>query len=386
MEKLGQLRARAEADRTLGPHRRRHPAEPVGAGLPRRAAAARVVPRRAVHPDAVRARQGRRARLPARGVGAAVGSATAVLTKLLGAQMLKDVQTFVAALDTVFGGFRERADAHLPAAAGARDGVPRGRRARARRAARGLVLRRAAGRGADAAGRPGAQPGAHGAAAEELSAARALAAAEDLEECGRRRALAAGAAAAARRPDAAPASGSSALADAVHRGAPAGPGGRGAGAARRTCTTSPGLREIGAGLAEGLRRRPRPGRRRGLAGPGPRLGSGPAQPARRERGRGRRSAPRPRPLRSCSARAVSSRRATTSRSAGGAAAPGARARSSRPRRRTRPGCPARRPGTRCAPGTHAHRLRPVLRGPLDEQGVRVRRPACPPGRPVVCCS
>ncbi|WP_347352973.1 ArsA family ATPase [Intrasporangium sp.] len=32
------------------------------------------------------------------------------LTKILGGQMLHDVQTFVAALDTMFGGFRERAD------------------------------------------------------------------------------------------------------------------------------------------------------------------------------------------------------------------------------------------------------------------------------------
>jgi anion-transporting ArsA/GET3 family ATPase len=33
-----------------------------------------------------------------------------VFTKVLGAQLLKDVQAFVAALDTMFGGFRERAD------------------------------------------------------------------------------------------------------------------------------------------------------------------------------------------------------------------------------------------------------------------------------------
>jgi len=36
---------------------------------------------------------------------------TGVLTKILGAQVLKDAQTFVTALDTMFGGFRERADA-----------------------------------------------------------------------------------------------------------------------------------------------------------------------------------------------------------------------------------------------------------------------------------
>jgi anion-transporting ArsA/GET3 family ATPase len=44
-------------------------------------------------------------------LGAGLGAVTGVLTKVLGAQVLKDMQTFVAALDTMFGGFRERADA-----------------------------------------------------------------------------------------------------------------------------------------------------------------------------------------------------------------------------------------------------------------------------------
>jgi anion-transporting ArsA/GET3 family ATPase len=35
---------------------------------------------------------------------------TGVITKIIGVQMLRDVQTFVAAFDTMFGGFRERAD------------------------------------------------------------------------------------------------------------------------------------------------------------------------------------------------------------------------------------------------------------------------------------
>jgi anion-transporting ArsA/GET3 family ATPase len=35
---------------------------------------------------------------------------TSAMTKILGGQMLSDVQTFVNALDTMFGGFRERAD------------------------------------------------------------------------------------------------------------------------------------------------------------------------------------------------------------------------------------------------------------------------------------
>jgi len=40
-----------------------------------------------------------------------LGAVTGVLSKVMGAQVLGDLQTFVAALDTTFGGFRERADA-----------------------------------------------------------------------------------------------------------------------------------------------------------------------------------------------------------------------------------------------------------------------------------
>lgn len=45
-----------------------------------------------------------------RALSAGVNAVTSVMTKLLGGQVLLDVQTFVAALDTMFGGFRERAD------------------------------------------------------------------------------------------------------------------------------------------------------------------------------------------------------------------------------------------------------------------------------------
>jgi anion-transporting ArsA/GET3 family ATPase len=56
---------------------------------------------------------------PARGAGRGIGRLAAmgfgiftnVLTKILGAQVLSDLGTFVAAIDTTFGGFRERADA-----------------------------------------------------------------------------------------------------------------------------------------------------------------------------------------------------------------------------------------------------------------------------------
>nr|WP_040632735.1 ArsA-related P-loop ATPase [Mobilicoccus pelagius] len=43
-------------------------------------------------------------------VGAGIGMASGVLSKILGASMLDDVRGLVAALDTMFGGFRERAD------------------------------------------------------------------------------------------------------------------------------------------------------------------------------------------------------------------------------------------------------------------------------------
>ncbi len=56
---------------------------------------------------------------PARGAGKGLGRLAAmtfglftnVLNKILGAQVLADLGTFVAAIDTTFGGFRERADA-----------------------------------------------------------------------------------------------------------------------------------------------------------------------------------------------------------------------------------------------------------------------------------
>jgi len=50
------------------------------------------------------------ARGPARVMSAGVGMITGALTKILGAQVLRDMQTFVAAFDTLFGGFRARAE------------------------------------------------------------------------------------------------------------------------------------------------------------------------------------------------------------------------------------------------------------------------------------
>ncbi|MBO1753762.1 ArsA-related P-loop ATPase [Allobranchiibius sp. CTAmp26] len=54
------------------------------------------------------AKVGGRAYLKVVSVG--MSSVTGVMAKILGAQMLKDAQTFIAALDTMFGGFRERAE------------------------------------------------------------------------------------------------------------------------------------------------------------------------------------------------------------------------------------------------------------------------------------
>ncbi|MCX5532786.1 ArsA family ATPase [Streptomyces sp. NBC_00006] len=106
---------------------------------------------------------------------------TGTLGKLLGGQLLRDVQTFVAAMDTTFGGFRTRADAtykllqapgtaFLVVAAPERDALREAayfveRLAAEKMPLAGLVLNRV-----------------HGSAASRLSAERALAAAENLDE------------------------------------------------------------------------------------------------------------------------------------------------------------------------------------------------------------
>ncbi|MER5225392.1 ArsA family ATPase [Streptomyces flaveus] len=106
---------------------------------------------------------------------------TGTLGKLLGGQLLKDVQTFVAAMDTTFGGFRTRADAtykllqapgtaFLVVAAPERDALREAAYFVERLAAEdmplaGLVLNRV-----------------HSSGAAQLSAERALAAAENLAE------------------------------------------------------------------------------------------------------------------------------------------------------------------------------------------------------------
>ncbi|MCP3758328.1 ArsA family ATPase [Streptomyces sp. TBY4] len=105
---------------------------------------------------------------------------TGTLSKLMGASLLKDVQTFVAAMDTMFGGFRTRADAtfQLLQAPGTAFLVVSAPEADALREAAYFVERLAAER----------MPLAglvlnrvHGSDAGQLSAERALAAAENLE-------------------------------------------------------------------------------------------------------------------------------------------------------------------------------------------------------------
>ncbi|MFJ8040475.1 ArsA family ATPase [Kitasatospora sp. NPDC096147] len=110
-----------------------------------------------------------------------MGLVTGTLGKIFGAQLLTDVQTFISATDSMFGGFRERADrtyqllkapgtAFLVVAAPERDALREAAYFVDRLAAdemplAGLVLNRV-----------------HGTGAPQLTAERALAAAETLEE------------------------------------------------------------------------------------------------------------------------------------------------------------------------------------------------------------
>jgi anion-transporting ArsA/GET3 family ATPase len=183
MEKLGQLRARAEADPEtwdliiVDTPPSRSALDFLDA--PQRLGS--FLDGRLIRILSAPAKVGGRAYM--RVVSAAVGGATGVLTKLLGGQILKDVQSFVGALDTVFGGFRERAErtyqllqaqgtAFVVVAAPAPDALREAsyfveRLEQERMPLAGLVLNRVT-----------------VAQAEDLSAERAQAAAEDLEDVG----------------------------------------------------------------------------------------------------------------------------------------------------------------------------------------------------------
>ena len=109
MEKLGQLRTRADADGTWDliivdtpPSRSAldflDAPKRLGSFLDGRFVRLLMAP----------AKAGGRAYLKVFSVG--VDLAQRTISRVLGGQLLMDVQTFVAALDTMFGGFRERAD------------------------------------------------------------------------------------------------------------------------------------------------------------------------------------------------------------------------------------------------------------------------------------
>jgi len=109
MEKLGQLRLRAEADGTW---------DLIVVDTPPSRSALDFLDAPARLGSFLDGRFIRILTAPARGAGRGIGRIvgigfgifTSILSKILGAQVLADVGSFVAAIDTTFGGFRERAD------------------------------------------------------------------------------------------------------------------------------------------------------------------------------------------------------------------------------------------------------------------------------------
>ncbi|MFH8369233.1 ArsA family ATPase [Streptomyces sp. NPDC018031] len=176
MEKLGQLRARDEWDLIIVD------TPPSRSALDFLDAPKRLgsfLDGKLIRILTAPAKVGGRAGLKMLNVGMSMVNGT--LNKLLGGQLLRDVQTFAAAMDTMFGGFRTRADAtyrllqapgtaFLVVAAPERDALREAayfveRLAADRMPLAGLVLNRV-----------------HGSGAAQLSAERALAAAEMLME------------------------------------------------------------------------------------------------------------------------------------------------------------------------------------------------------------
>jgi anion-transporting ArsA/GET3 family ATPase len=183
MEKLGQLRTQADADPD-GWDLIVVDTPPSRSALDFLDAPARLgsfLDGRLVRLLAAPARAGGRAYLKV--VSAAVGGATSVMSKVLGGQVLRDVQGFVAALDTVFGGFRERAQLtyQLLQAPGTAFIVVASPEPDALREA-AFFVERLAKEGMPLAGLVVNRV--HTPLAEGLSAERAAAAAEDLEEQG----------------------------------------------------------------------------------------------------------------------------------------------------------------------------------------------------------
>jgi anion-transporting ArsA/GET3 family ATPase len=109
MEKLGQLRARVEAEGSwdlivVDTPPSRSALDFLDA--PRRLGS--FLDGRFIRLLAAPAKAGGRVYLKV--LSAGFGMFTSVLSKVIGGQVLTDVQTFVGAVDTLFGGFRERAD------------------------------------------------------------------------------------------------------------------------------------------------------------------------------------------------------------------------------------------------------------------------------------
>ena len=109
MEKLGQLRARADAEQAwdlivVDTPPSRSALDFLDA--PRRLGS--FLDGKFIRILAAPAKAGGRAYLKV--LSAGFGMFTGVLSKLIGGQVLVDVQTFVASVDTLFGGFRQRAD------------------------------------------------------------------------------------------------------------------------------------------------------------------------------------------------------------------------------------------------------------------------------------
>ena len=178
MEKLGQLRARDEWDLIVVDT---PPSRSALDFLDAPARLGRFLDGPMIRVVAAPARAGGRAYL--RVVGAGFSLFSRVLTRVVGGQLLRDISDFVGALDTMFGGFRERAQAtyellrrpetaFVVVAAPAQDALREAsyfvdRLSADRMPLAGLVLNRT-----------------HPARAPHLSAQRAEAAAETLTEAG----------------------------------------------------------------------------------------------------------------------------------------------------------------------------------------------------------
>jgi hypothetical protein len=292
--------AARRGDRHLGPHRRRHPAVALRAGLPRRA-------RSGSGPSSTAGSSGSSPRRPAAGGKGLPGWSPRASGVHQRADQdhrrpgAADVQTFVAALDTMFGGFRERAE-------------------------QTYALLQAPGPRSSWWPRPSATP------------------------CARRRTSSSGSRPTTCRWPAWCSTGCRRCCASTPTGS-------------RRCSASDGWRTGSPRRTEGWRwrwSRPSRGRRRPRrAARGRRPPHGHARLGRAARngadaGDGA-AAAQVDGWWSYSSRAVSSRRRQEVTVGGGAAGHGARARSCRPTPRTRCGCRGRRPGTRCARAGQADR-------------------------------